>query len=394
MIVLRSNSIILHGTGMIGEKFYTKYHDRYEIKYCIDSRDRNDFHGLKVVKPDEVSKEFLGGLTIVITVHQNAYPEIKNYYERNGLIEFENFIYWGDLNKKLAIFYGNCHFIVLNKYFMQIPDFTRTYTVRSYWVYGYGVEKDGISSIEKNHCDLLITQDIREDNSTEVISAGKLISQMPMSCRVVVIPNLYSFNLFFPQVEKVRDYSKRHMKNIEIDNPKRSYELKWESGFTECNDIYIQKIIEGNSTEEEVLSKMYDVDLISHSRIQQCFREGIEKIKKREQQCDIKISDFILENYKNKQLFYDPQHPTEVVICEIGKRVLRCLGINDIPEVYVEPTLNDTELFIYECVRQALGLNYIQKYIRVGKLHATLTSSGGVTREEYIDDVVRWSSEG
>ena len=69
MIVLRSNSIILHGTGMIGEKFYTKYHDRYEIKYCIDSRDRNDFHGLKVVKPDEVSKEFLGGLTIVITVH-------------------------------------------------------------------------------------------------------------------------------------------------------------------------------------------------------------------------------------------------------------------------------------------------------------------------------------
>jgi hypothetical protein len=114
----------------------------------------------------------------------------------------------------------------------------------------------------------------------------------------------------------------------------------------------------------------------------------------RESECDIKISDFILENYKEKQLFYDPSHPTETLLCEMGKRVLTKIGCRCLRPMYLEPILNDTELFIYECVNEALGLKFTQEYIRVGQEHACLTSSGGVNREEFISDVVEWSKEG
>lgn len=56
--------------------------------------------------------------------------------------------------------------------------------------------------------------------------------------------------------------------------------------------------------------------------------KGINILKSKEKTCDIKISDFILENYKKQQLFYTPNHPAPIILKIMAKQILKKLNIN------------------------------------------------------------------
>ncbi|MBQ6463054.1 MAG: hypothetical protein IJJ59_07005 [Pseudobutyrivibrio sp.] len=392
MIKTKSNVILIHGTGMIGEKFYTRFYKKFYIAGFIDVRKRKEFHGIKVFRPDEIEIGKLKKTTIIVATNAKVYKDIKDFYEKKGLEEFEDFIFWNELGRELAIIYGNCHTHVLKHYLEMTPEFIKKYAIRSFSVFGYDVTNKSTDYNLVNHCDLLITQDIRKDNSTGVISAEELIYKIPNRATSLIIPNLYGINLFYPQLYKGEDYGKIHIDNIGIEDPRRLYELRWESGFLNCRDKYIRLGLEGKISKQDILNIMNSENSISPEEIESNFNSGIHKIECREKDWDIKICDYIINNYKCKQLFYDPYHPTEVLICEIGRRLLEKINISS-TNIILEPILNDTELFIYESVKKVLGLEYSQEYIRVGKLHACLVSMGGLTREEYIDDVLDWSGE-
>lgn len=53
---------------------------------------------------------------------------------------------------------------------------------------------------------------------------------------------------------------------------------------------------------------------------------SIHELYLREKYCDIKITDFIEENYKEEQLFYSPNHPNERLINEYVNRMIEYLG--------------------------------------------------------------------
>jgi hypothetical protein len=135
---------------------------------------------------------------------------------------------------------------------------------------------------------------------------------------------------------------------------------------------------------EKMLSeKIYDKDYIIMK-----FKECVNKIRERERGWDIKILDFILNNYQKKKIFYDPQHPVNEVFIEMGRKVLEVLNV-PIYEFCQLTTFGDgREIFIYNCVKEALGLEFEEKYIRV---HSnTQIRDKYMDLHEYIDEYVEW----
>lgn len=98
---------------------------------------------------------------------------------------------------------------------------------------------------------------------------------------------------------------------------------------------------------------------------------SFREIELKEEDADIKISDWIRENYKSKKFFRDRAHLNNELIWEYTKRVLNKLGypakkINNIEEIdivsksgFYGGTWN--EVPIYPSVVKILGLNMIDE---------------------------------
>lgn len=85
---------------------------------------------------------------------------------------------------------------------------------------------------------------------------------------------------------------------------------------------------------DEIADAINNTDMYKKEDIIKNFEHEMKKLKEREKNCDIKISDYIEENYRWKQLFYDPNHPTNDVIKEKAIRVLDILNIKSNDKIY------------------------------------------------------------
>lgn len=119
------------------------------------------------------------------------------------------------------------------------------------------------------------------------------------------------------------------------------------------------------------------------------FNKAIEKLKEREKECDVKISDYLEEKNCELQLFYDEGHPHEILLFEIGRRALNILKLPIQGEEKVMIDLDSVELFVYGCVRKALGMKWEQEYIRCKNPCYTLDGHG-ITLDEFIDTYKAW----
>ena len=90
-----------------------------------------------------------------------------------------------------------------------------------------------------------------------------------------------------------------------------------------------------------------------------------ERLFEREKQWDIKISDYIFDNYKTQKLFYDRLHISDILVGEISSRLLSYMGYDK--EIYQEISslMDGQEMFIYQDVIDAMGLEFKQKFIRL-----------------------------
>lgn len=122
------------------------------------------------------------------------------------------------------------------------------------------------------------------------------------------------------------------------------------------------------------------------------FREQIEKLKVREEKCSISISDFLLDNYKKEKLFFEPYHPTRIVLREKTKRILKKLNIEYVPHGKLIGADDSYEVFVYECVAQALGVEWRDQLIRNCRVEYTLYNRS-INLEEYINQYMLWSEE-
>ena len=136
-------------------------------------------------------------------------------------------------------------------------------------------------------------------------------------------------------------------------------------------------------SKEQITEKLLQGGIYSKEYIISLWEEFRNKLLVREEQWDIKISDYIFAHYKTEKLFYEPYHISSGLAREIAARTLKYLGYE--AEIsYIIPALDACEMFIYKDVKDALGLQYEETYIR-NYTRDLLMTGQDVDLEEYVN---------
>lgn len=332
------------------------------------------FLGKRVVSYSEAKSLGLESYFIILAMTENAYAEIKRQLYEAGYKEFENFAYYQFFLKKIALLHGNCHMTIIRRFLLSSEKFSNQYVIYPLPAI-QNIKEKYIDEQVLENCDLFIHEDIRADNEFGFgLSDEYILPKLKGECVKITIPNLFGMGgAFFPQVT-----GNRHNPAIRGNQDK--------NGIFPHGDIVIDRAVEMGKKEKEILSLM-EGEPFSEEEIQNNFWRYMNKIQERERNWDISIYDFISMNYKKKKLFFDPGHPTNIVMKEIALGILKKLGMED-EKICCKEEMNSHEVFVYDTVRKALGLEWRDIEIRKGMNGKKLAAK--MAREEYVKEYLFW----
>lgn len=363
---MNKKEIILFGAGKIAEKFIYQYFDEVNIRCLWDNHKTGELLGYQIVKPWYEKNHF-------IVVTSSSYLEIRGQLISMGYCEFHDFIPAQIFKKKVAVAYGNCHINAIKLYLECHKEFSSEYGFYPFpMIYTL---KDINMEYEKilNNCDLFFHQSVRKDNVYgEGYSSERMLQHIKGSCEVISIPNLYGLPKYlFPQLE---------------------VHPRWQQG-SFC-PFFIDKNIVAwlrDRTGIETIKKyVLDGGVYSKDEIIAMWEEFKLKIYKREQEWDIKISDYIFNHYKKERIFSDINHISSRTAREIALRVLKYMGFKK--EIFLElPMMDDMESIIYKDVREALGLEFEDCIIRRYSFGSISLNSYEMNIEEYLDQLCQFT---
>lgn len=285
----------------------------------------------------------------------------KNWFEINN-----NIFYYEDIKKQAKInkrdmadyfkmialhkpilgVYGNCQSEYIANLLNKSPYIRNKYVICKFpWIQKIDDEKQtGFDINVMNKLSLFIHMHVERNNVFgEKLSTDALLKLLYKDCVKITIPFSY-FNGYFPQ----------YMRNYRNDDVRRG------EGHVPYGDKKINDYLEEGYDIDEVVTKLNLANLFSKEEIIDNLNHTMQELEEREKRSDIKISDFILENYKKRKLFYSPSHPTNYLLAEVVARILDLLGVDRALEEYSDLPENDRyEMFIYPCVKKELELEFV-----------------------------------
>ena len=378
------NNRILWGTGLDAAKFlYHCSEISYRIEYVVEENPAVEaFHGYAVYKAE---KNRWDGKYIIIA--SKKYTEIRDILEENGMQEFQDFIYYEWLYKKIVWLHGNCHMNILKEFLISSYEFREKYSIYpALLIQEYPKNNRHISDAIIDNCDVWIHQDIQASNNFGYEFCDEYlrrrITKKNPDILEIVFPNLFSLGrCYFPQNDITLIGNKAYIfENESIDNANDTNGV-----FPHTDFIINQYIYEESFDINKIIDKCLHADIIDESKIMAYSSNCIEKIKDREKNWDIKVSDYIEKNYKKKKLFYDPGHPTNDLMEYMAKCILKIMHIDD-KDICCNNSMDTHELPIYPFVASALELEWKEKMIRKkGK-----KLCGKMDIEEYIREYIWW----
>lgn len=262
--------------------------------------------------------------------------------------------------RKMVIVYGNCHTLVISKMLESSPSFNESY-------YIYNIKR--IQDIKDtsylysdffNQCDVFIHQSIRLNNRYgEEFASEKIIERLKPSCQVISIPNVYHLpTCFFPQYSEEKEL--------------RTEQL----GTYFFRDRILDKYIYHPFSLITSAKKDYQSeDLFDNNAIREEFDKFIAKVRKREEDWDIKVADYIMANYQDYKMFYDPNHPTNRFLEYISNKLLNILlerPADAVEKLSSDICLDAIEMPVCKATIKALNLKWHDTLLRTSYPHTNL----------------------
>lgn len=396
--------IAIWGTGLFARKFYQIEHKNYEVR-CFYDNNREKWgqmlYGIPV-------KKWNGHDTPKIIIASSYWQEILEQLSEQGLRVFYDVIPFqflhcksidyhvlknipGGMNsayslcklkgtRKVAVIYGNCQTLKLREILLLNPSFADKYffvTIPAICDYNAGKKARELWNTLLSHdefwkqIDLFLYQKVNETNRFCCeLATDHIVKKLSSDCQVVSIINIFFDGYFVQRI-------------------KNNYNIMQEihqSGLFPSGDIFVNELLEKGFSEEDILEQIRDENFIASEIIEQASDESLSELKEREEDADIKISDYIELNYRKKQLFYSPNHPINTVLIEYARRIIRYLGLKDdeIREdiVYMKAgSLKGQDIPVYPSVIKTLGL---KEYDRLYYINLYLEPELLVEFEEYI----------
>lgn len=370
--------LVIWGTALEAVKaMYNFEKCGMKILYFLNSScNISNFKGYEVFEP---SKEVVSGKFIAVATTLNVYMSISETLKSWGLTEFDDFIYYEWIDKKMVLLHGNCYM----DYVKRVLTVTKEFTSK-YFLYPNPLIHENIGGeISENvlkRVDVWIHQNVTDQNAfSHKLSDTYIGERVKSTCDEVVVPNFTGLVCgMYILCEKLETNQENHfIRNGEDIN-----------GMFPFSDRIVEKALEYSHDFNAIYEYCISDNVIHKQDIVDDFNKWIEKIGEREKRWDIKILDYILENYRDKQLFYDINHPTEELMDEVINRILKRLNINEYEKNKEDSYLGVHEIPVYPCVRKALDIKWNKEYIREGIYGKRATDK--MDLKEYIREYIWW----
>jgi len=278
---------------------------------------------------------------LIRDIHQNDVKEMEKIF-----LEIKK-------EKPICVVFGNCQSYYLVRILSQTDVIEAGYNIIEFpLIQDLTVEKEtGFSGEILKHISLFIYQNVSDDNKfSPLLSTDRyILPALDKNCLKCSFPFSY-FKGYFPQyIWNSRNYL--------------------EDSFTPYGDAKIQEFIENGYSIDMCVEKLRDLELFSGKELRDNLIDTLSELQKRESNCDIKISDYILENYQKKYLFYTPSHPVTELLIEVAERIFAYLNIQDYCITSENLPENDGyEMIIYPSVRYKLNLKFEKHRFRYSAL--------------------------
>ena len=229
-------------------------------------------------------------------------------------------------NNKNVLLYGNCQICIC--VLEYIKNIYKNITI--WWSFNLIENNIPINYDILKNTDIFIYQPIND--SFESYSSKELIKYLNENCIKISVPFIF-LNSFYPLTNKAVA--------VTLDGIIDTREDKYKNMILN-QDIIIE------------LSKKYSkdeiIELFKNNKIdfnyKKMFDENINRIKEKEKECNIKISDFILSNYKYHQLVKFHLHPTGILIFHYIKQIFKILNLDE-PEYIDNPLKDEPSTLLY-----------------------------------------------
>ena len=305
--------IIIYGCSYEAEKFMKVNRDSIDVLYCIeDNLKISQFGGLPVYNSSKL-KECPDALILIFTRNVGVYQKISSVLKSYGLTEFDNYIPAHLYGKKIALIWGNCHAGYLKLFLSYSKEFSDEYAfydTKNLW----DMKETDIDKNLFQHCDLLVCQQLREENSLgRSFSSAAVEKMLKEDCKILRFPNLFGLPKFmYPQTDRQNIYSARRGTH------------KW------YRDIYIDELMQTTDLTAELVDRLINKK-IDTNQLDEALDTFWEKVRIREAQSNIHIIDYLEKHFTDMQLFLDLEHPSKLVLNEIGNRMLEYMNMKRLP---------------------------------------------------------------
>lgn len=234
---------------------------------------------------------------------------------QKGYIEYTNFFWASEFDKKLVLINANCHGAALTKFLENCGQFVKEYCIHPIPQTHMNQEKK-ISSVLLNRADVYIHQDIRPDNSIGYQLSDEYVTKfLKDDCLDITIPNFVGMGKWLYPLQGGLD--KRFYTN---------------SGTFDV--FYKDQVMEEAYDNHEIVSLEQYVSFYLNYKVEDeklVYEREKDwlKLKKREEKWDIKVSNFIEKNFRTIPCFVDQDHPSKYLMYEVGRQVAEILGVED-----------------------------------------------------------------
>ncbi len=215
------------------------------------------------------------------------------------------------INKLKFAVYANCQGSGIAKTLLENKEFSEKYefcTVKPIQNLKQAHYNSVVSIIKE--VDLFIYQPIQETkNRPAILSSGHMIKQLKPGANIISVPSLY-FDGYFPHLQSLNQIS---------------------SVLNKVHDYFIAYAYAKGKTQQETLEILQSETLYPKRVSENLFQRSLKNLNQREQQenINIKVSNFIEENYRNEKLFFQFNHPSRVLLKFVATSILKQLGIED-----------------------------------------------------------------
>lgn len=343
MSVVATKKYVLYGIGVGAENFLYQNQDVIRnISFCIDRKNVKTFYGLEVRHLEDVDVLQLINTHyfIIAAGDDRTFAEIKKELCRYGLKEWEHFIWSRAFRRKVVVINANCHGDAVKEYLWLSASFCNNYII--YPISAVHLSEGSIDIALLRHTDVYIHQDIRKENPISYQLSDEYVRQfLSRSVIDICIPNLVGMgNWMYPSLRGME----------KVINPGK------ESVYVLYSDQVLEEAAKECHTYEEI-RKFWTGYKYEESIMENNFTICMNKLKEREKNWDIKIYDYIINNYREIPCFTDASHPSKYVMKVIGRQIAQIMGLTDIADDGYESNLG-MKVSIMNCILEYFQLDF------------------------------------